>query len=663
MYLISKFKLLGFKQQHKFSRILAGFIALAIAIATAAPSISQGSENYGEALQKSILFYEAQQTGKLPEWNRFPWRGDSTLGDGAKEGADLSGGWIDAGDNVKFNYPMAFSVTTLAWGGIEYYDAYQKSGQLTHLSQNIKWVTDYLLNSFTNDKPGEYELYAQVGDAHQDHNWWGSVEVVHYEMERPALKIDTTCPGSDLAAETSAALASSSILFRQNGDLEYADLLVDKAEKLFDFANNYRGKYSDCLLDQVEPFYKSNNGNEDEIVWGAAWLHKAKKAQDSNYSREYLAIAEAEYEKIIKPFDYTFQYDDKSYGIFVLLATETGKEEYQNRAEAWLDYWTVGHQGKKIQYTPGGLAFLAEWGSLPLSANTSFVAFIYSDWLETQGEADKSQRYFDFAVSQIDYILGQNPAQRSYMIGYGDDYPQNPHHRTAHGSWLGSVEDPVETQNELTGALVGGPDEQDQWQDERNDWIKNEVGVSYNAGLTGALAKMYAEFGGEPLAELSFPSPEESEIYVESKLGANNNKMAKVNLAIINKSNSPAKGIENPILRVFYTIDSEAIANTATSVTTKDCPQPSSKVVKLKQNAYYSEVSCGGTVIYPGGYSDFQKQLTLNIDLNRPNSNGLFSGLGGMFTKPVKIEKICLYDGEELIWESGVVPLSTDRVR
>ena len=153
--------------------------------------------------------------------------------------------------------------------------------------------------------------------------------------------------------------------------------------------------------------------------------------------------------------------------------------------------------------------------------------------------------------------MGKNPPRRSYLIGYGENYPQKPHHRTAHGSWLGSVEDPVETSNELVGALVGGPDGQDKWQDERNDWIKNEVGVSYNAGLTGALAKMYAEYGGEPLAEIKFPpSTEEPKIYVDSRVAANNNKLTQMHLSVINKSSTPARGIENTIVRVFYTIDS-----------------------------------------------------------------------------------------------------------
>ncbi len=633
----------------KFSRILIGLVAFMAIALTSLPSFSQ-SQNYGEALQKSILFYEAQQTGELPEWNRFPWRGDATLADGQDVGIDLSGGWVDAGDNVKFNFPLAFSVVNLAWGGIEYYDAYQKSGQLEHLTQNIKWATDYLLNSFANDNPGEYVLYGQVGNGKLDHEWWGPLEVVHYQMERPAYKIDASCPGTDLAAETSAALASSSILFRENGDTQYADLLVQKAAALFDFADKYRGKYSDCLK-EANPFYTSNNGYQDELVWGAIWLHKAKQAQGQGYSGAYLNQAEAEYTKMSKPFDYTYQFDDKSYGTYVLLATETGKEEYQQRAEAWLDFWTVGYQGRKITYSPGGLAFLVKWASLPLSANTSFVAFVYSDWLKSQGKIDRARRYFDFGVSQVNYILGQNPARRSYLIGYGDNYPQNPHHRTAHGSWLNNMTQPTETRNMLMGALVGGPDRQDNWSDDRTDWIRNEVGVGYNAGFVGALAKMYAEFGGEPAKTVSFPEQNTPEIYVESQITADKG-ATKLTLELINKSHAPARGIENPLVRIVYQAKSPQ-PEISVSATSKNCPiNTVSPAVRLKKNTYYTQVSCEGTVIYPGGEENYRKQIVVNLANNSVNQSGLLGSLGAMFDKPMQVTKICLYDGDELLWES-----------
>ena len=40
----------------------------------------------------------------------------------------------------------------------------------------------------------------------------------------------------------------------------------------------------------------------------------------------------------------------------------------------------------------------------------------------------------------------------------------------------------------LNGALVGGPDQNDNYVDDRNDYVKNEVATDYNAGFQGALA-------------------------------------------------------------------------------------------------------------------------------------------------------------------------------
>ena len=75
-----------------------------------------GASDYEKLLHMSILFYEAQRAGRQPDNNRIPWRGDSAMDDGCDVGIDLTGGWYDAGDHVKFNFPMAYSVTTLAWG-------------------------------------------------------------------------------------------------------------------------------------------------------------------------------------------------------------------------------------------------------------------------------------------------------------------------------------------------------------------------------------------------------------------------------------------------------------------------------------------------------------------------------------------------------------------
>ena len=65
-------------------------------MSTSSTSDSHQTEfDYEEALVKSILFYEAQRSGKLPVNNRIPWRADSALGDKGNNGEDLTGGWYD----------------------------------------------------------------------------------------------------------------------------------------------------------------------------------------------------------------------------------------------------------------------------------------------------------------------------------------------------------------------------------------------------------------------------------------------------------------------------------------------------------------------------------------------------------------------------------------
>ena len=119
-----------------WGRRLAAAAAAALTAATFAVAVSPGpaaaapAYNYAEALQKSMFFYEAQRAGDKPAWNRVSWRGDSALTDGADVGKDLTGGWYDAGDHVKFGLPMAFSSTMLAWGAVEYRTATPKAGQL-----------------------------------------------------------------------------------------------------------------------------------------------------------------------------------------------------------------------------------------------------------------------------------------------------------------------------------------------------------------------------------------------------------------------------------------------------------------------------------------------------------------------------------------------------
>ena len=54
--------------------------------------------DYRLALHNSILFYEAQRSGRLPSDQRVTWRRDSALNDRGDSGESLTGGWYDGMD-------------------------------------------------------------------------------------------------------------------------------------------------------------------------------------------------------------------------------------------------------------------------------------------------------------------------------------------------------------------------------------------------------------------------------------------------------------------------------------------------------------------------------------------------------------------------------------
>ncbi len=159
-----------------FKRFVSGISALALLgscflFSPVPEAAAAGGLNYAEALQKSIYFYECQQAGHLPEWNRVEWRTDATVID------EIDGGWYDAGDHVKFNLPMSYSAAMMAWGLYQYPDGIEKCGEMTNYVNNLAFVLDYLAAC---DK-GESAVY-QVGNGQIDHTWWGPVELYEYGM-------------------------------------------------------------------------------------------------------------------------------------------------------------------------------------------------------------------------------------------------------------------------------------------------------------------------------------------------------------------------------------------------------------------------------------------------------------------------------------------------
>ena len=56
--------------------------------------------------------------------------------------------------------------------------------------------------------------------------------------------------------------------------------------------------------------------------------------------------------------------------------------------------------------------------------NAAFIGLIAAEM-----GIGNTQSYIDFAESQVNYALGDNEQSRSYVVGFGNNPPQRPHHR------------------------------------------------------------------------------------------------------------------------------------------------------------------------------------------------------------------------------------------
>ncbi|GFP79951.1 endoglucanase 5 [Phtheirospermum japonicum] len=401
------------------------------------------SFDYGDALDKTLLFFEAQRSGKLPATQRVKWRADSGLHDGYGQGANLVGGYYDA-----------------------------------------------------------------------DHYCWERAEDM--TTSRTAYKLDPEHPGSDLAGETAAALAAASLAFKPY-DSAYSNLLLVHAKQIFSFANRFRGLY-DNSIENAKQFYTSS-GYYDELLWAATWLHRATNEE---YYLKYVVdncVSLGGTGWAVKEFSW----DNKYAGVQILLTkvlldgaggkyTSTLKQ-YQAKA----DYFTCAclqkNDGYNVRMTPGGLMYTREWNNMQYPASAAFLLAVYSDYLSKSNSVIKcpdaqlqSQHLLNFAKSQADYILGKNPKSISYLVGYGQNYPIHVHHRGASitsisllQSSVGCVEGfetwykrSLANPNIIHGALVGGPNANDEFSDDRSNYEQTEPTLTGTAPLIGLFSRLHS---------------------------------------------------------------------------------------------------------------------------------------------------------------------------
>jgi endoglucanase len=436
-----------------------------------------------------IKFYGYQRAGDKSLDNKNPWYKTAPYphsqdNDGGK---DLSGGWYDAGDFVKFGLPLGFSAYCLLKGYDVFPRAYDDADSwdyrgapdgIPDILGEVKVAADYLMKAVES----EARVVVDVGNGAADHQ--ALSESGYANSQRTSPRQVYAAAGADVAGLYAATLALMSKLYKPH-DSVYAGKCLAKAREAFKFGlSNPR-----LATQQNNGEYYKTATFEDKMACAAVELYRASGEAD------FLAQARKFQGKVVSHYFVLGYANVGDLSAFELRRLgETGVEG------AWLA--DVNLSIRRVVAAANasplikGAYINSDWGT---ARNAACAAFSAGLAFMVTGES----QYLDFARSQVHWVAGLAPFSQSYVVGFGANAPTAPHHRN-------DVSLGRSTGLRLKGGVVSGPTPTgafDASKPENSAWAFNganadnykntEVALDYNAGMVGAVAFL-RDYGNPP---------------------------------------------------------------------------------------------------------------------------------------------------------------------
>ena len=291
-------------------------------------------------------------------------------------------------------------------------------------------------------------------------------------------------------------MAQASVVYR-NVDKAYADNMLKAAEKAYAWAKkNPKAFYKQPVDVQTGNYMHDGEDGKDEFRWAAAELFRAtkKKNYQDDLKANLFTPDGAWWGNVNMLAAFRVAQDSASFDKDLVAAAKKTVLDEANNLRAVGD--TSGYRLPAFPWS-------WNWGSNSAMANNGMV--LVHAYLLT---GDRS--YVDGAQQCLDYLLGKNPMDITYVTGFGYRSPRNPHHRPSESDM---VDDPV------PGMLVGGPhlgkqdinlDGTESWKcpdyaaadkpalaylDNRCSYATNEVAINWNAPLVYLAAALEAIYG------------------------------------------------------------------------------------------------------------------------------------------------------------------------
>ena len=392
-----------------------------------------------------------------------------------------SKGWYDAGDFGRYTVNSGITTYTLL-SLYEHFPDYFKTlkwnipadGTLPDLLAEIKWNLDWMLTMQASDG-GVYHKLTTLGFPG---------DVMPANDTDPLYVIGKSTAGT---FDFAAVMAVASRVYKPF-DATYASTCLEAAKKAYAWglanpSQNYLKNPSDVSTGAYE-----NDDPSDEKLFAGTELYI------STGDASYKVTGTSEYVSWWGGMDGIATYGKATHATEFADEASAAKADILKTADMFVERAQTGF-GVAMGYDD------FDWGSNAVASNQGV-------WLLHAYYITGESKYYKTAVKVVDYLLGKNPLDMSFLTGYGTKSPMKPHHRP---STADHITPPV------PGMLVGGPQPKGQdigsetWEckdyltgypatsyiDNNCSYASNEVAINWNAPfayLVGAIEAINAGY-------------------------------------------------------------------------------------------------------------------------------------------------------------------------
>ncbi|MCL2260347.1 MAG: glycoside hydrolase family 9 protein [Fibromonadales bacterium] len=431
------------------------------------------------------FYYQRASTALSPEfagkWARAAGHPDTEVyyfpENGKPAGWKISSpkGWYDAGDYGKYIVNSGISVFTL----LQLYEHFEN--EVKKLSLNIpesKSKTPDILEEVRWNL--DWMLTMQDTDGGVFHKLTTARFCGHIMPDADTAKRYVVMKTTPATLDFAAVMAQAARIYKPF-DAKFSQQALAAAEKAFDWAS----KNPSIMFKQPDgvftgQYHHNAETGKDEFLWAATELYITTKK--NNYKQ---AIDTTSFNTHAPWWG-----DVNFLAVYRLANSKNGFDK--NLTKAAQDTLLVvanmlRDEVEKSAYALPVLKWNWVWGSNSVIANNGIV-------LLNAYYLTKDKRYLDGAQRALDYLLGANPMDISYVSGYGNRTMMDPHHRPSEAD---GIFEPV------PGMLAGGPHEGGQdikpgncetnyvqkgkpalsYIDHNCSYASNEVAINWNAPL------------------------------------------------------------------------------------------------------------------------------------------------------------------------------------